>query len=73
MKVVVIYPCSDHMMDTFNLTCALLIFSSPFIFGEGLMLCSRLDEGDVVSTCTHNRDAAAAVGRKDLVQVGWLY
>lgn len=37
------------------------------------MLCSRLDKGDVVSTCTHNRDAAAAVGRKDLVQVGQIY
>ena len=29
----------------------------------------RLDENDIVLTCTKNRDAAAAVGRKDLVQV----
>ncbi|XP_042204351.1 GATOR complex protein WDR59-like isoform X3 [Homarus americanus] len=28
-----------------------------------------LDENDVVGTCTRNRDVAAAVGRKDLVQV----
>ncbi|XP_071547445.1 GATOR2 complex protein WDR59 isoform X3 [Panulirus ornatus] len=28
-----------------------------------------LDENDIVGTCAHNRDAAAAVGRKDLVQV----
>lgn len=34
----------------------------------------RLDENDLVGTCTHNRDAAAAVGRKDLVQArDWLF
>ncbi|XP_050688408.1 GATOR complex protein WDR59-like isoform X5 [Eriocheir sinensis] len=38
-------------------------------FSKDLGATYVLDEGNVVSTCTHNRDAAAAVGRKDLVQV----
>ncbi|XP_063862216.1 GATOR2 complex protein WDR59-like isoform X2 [Scylla paramamosain] len=38
-------------------------------FSKDLGATYVLDEGDVVGSCTYNRDAAAAVGRKDLVQV----
>nr|XP_027223649.1 GATOR complex protein WDR59-like isoform X3 [Penaeus vannamei] len=38
-------------------------------FSKELGMTYILDENDLVGTCTHNRDAAAAVGRKDLVQV----
>ncbi|XP_069174036.1 GATOR2 complex protein WDR59 isoform X5 [Procambarus clarkii] len=38
-------------------------------FSKDLGASYVLDENDIVGTCTRNRDAAAAVSRKDLVQV----